>query len=271
MLEIAQNFERMAADFSPALLIGLGAVAVLVGLFVWLGGLGLRKILIAVVGATAGAGCGFFIIGQNIIPTAILAAAGAVIARIFEKIFIIILTTAMAAALAFAVLSRPYIENASILKHSPLYGTQNRTEPAGALQTAEAMKAYVADFSTAIKQTCKKMPPYNWVIIAALAVIFIPAGIFLPRFTSALCCATLGTLLVFAGMISLLLSKAAAPLTGICRRTPFYAAAFIAMILFGTFEQLLLCQCAEKKLIRKSQANKDNHDTKQAKQDWRTV
>jgi len=271
MLEIAQNFEQMAAGFSPVFLIGLGAAFILVGLFVWLGGLGLRKILITIVGATAGAVCGFFIIRQNIILTTILTAVAAVIARIFEKIFITILTAGLAAALGLAVLAGPYIENTDSLKQWPIYKTQNWTKPASFQQTIEIVKAYTDDFSPAIKDACQKMLPYNWAIIAALGAIFIVAGFFLPRLTSALCCATLGTFLVFAGMISLLLFKAAAPLTGICSRTPFYAAAFIAMILFGTFEQLLLCRRAKQKLIRVKEANKDNHDTEQAKQDWRTV
>ena len=51
MLEIAQNFEQVAAEFRPVVLIGPGLAAVWVGLFVWLGGLGVRRVLLAVVGA----------------------------------------------------------------------------------------------------------------------------------------------------------------------------------------------------------------------------
>jgi len=232
MLEIAQNFEQVAAEFRPIVLIGPGLAAVLVGLFVWLGGLGVRRVLLAVVGAITGGICGFFIIGRNVASALVLTAVAAVIAIMFEKIFITILTAGLAAVFGFAaglaavfgfaILARPYIES------SP-------------------------DFSTEIKQACLQMPLYCWAIIVALVVIFIVAGFFLWRLTSALCCAAFGTLLIFAGMTSLLLYRGAAPITCIYSRTPFYAAVFAAMTAFGTTEQLLLCKSAKEKLKRKKE------------------
>jgi len=66
MLEIAKNFEQMATGFSPIVLIAPGLVCVVVGLFIWLGGLGFRRPLAAVVGAVSGGICGFFITDRNI-------------------------------------------------------------------------------------------------------------------------------------------------------------------------------------------------------------
>ena len=232
MLEIARNFEQAAAGFSPVFLIGLGVAAVLSGLFVWLGGLGLRKLLITIVGAAAGAVCGFFIIGRSVIPAVLLAGLAAGLAVIFERVFITILAAVLAAALCFAALAWPYVENA-------------------------------AGFSAAIKQVCSQMPAYNWAIIAAAAVIFTAAGVFLWRLVSALCCAALGTLLISAGMISLLLYKGAAPVTCIIRRAPFYAMVFATMIIFGTIEQLLLCRRFIAKNPKKIKENNDglSYDT----------
>ena len=88
MLEIAHNFERAAANFRPVVLIALGLAAVTVGLFVWLGGLGFRKILAAVVGAVGGGIGGFFITGRNITLAMVLAAAVMIIAIILERILV---------------------------------------------------------------------------------------------------------------------------------------------------------------------------------------
>ena len=239
MLEIAQHFEQVAAGFRPIVLIGPGLAGVLVGLFVWLGGLGVRRVLLAVVGAISGGICGFFIIGRNILSAMILASIAAIIATMFEKIFITILAAGLAAVFGFAVLARPYIESS-------------------------------ADFSTDIKQACLQMPMYCWAIIVALVVIFIVAGFFLWRLTSALCCATLGTLLIFAGMILLLLYKGAAPISRIYSRTPFYAAVFVAMVALGTMGQLLLCQRAEEKLTRKKETNKGKKGPGKTRLNWRT-
>ena len=88
MLEIAQHLEQIAVWFKPVVLIGPGLAAVLLGLFVWLGGLGFRRTLVAIVGAVSGGVCGFFIAGRNIPPAMISACIAVVIAIIFERIFI---------------------------------------------------------------------------------------------------------------------------------------------------------------------------------------
>jgi hypothetical protein len=239
MLEIAQYFEQVTAGFRPIVLIASGLAAVLVGLFIWLGGLGVRRVLLAVVGAITGGICGFFIIGLNIASALILAAGAAIIAIMFEKIFITILAASLAAVFGFAVLAKPYTEIS-------------------------------ADFSTEIKRACLQMPLYCWAIIVALAVIFILAGFFLWRLTSALCCATLGTFLIFTGMILLLLYKGAAPISSLYSRAPFYAAIFAAMTAFGTMEQLLLCQRAKEKLTRRKETNKGKKGPHETRMSWRT-
>lgn len=209
MLEIAHNFERAAAGFSPVVSVALGLVAVLVGLFVWLGGLGFRKLLVAIVGATGGAFCAFFIIGQNIIPAmAAAAVVAACLAVIFEQIFITILTAVLAALVSFLI----------------------------------SVELHKADFSHGLKHACSQLPIYCWPIIAAVLIIFVVAGFYLWRPTSALCCAALGTILVFAGMILLLLHKGTRPVSYISSRSSFFAAVFVAMVAFGTLEQLLFCK-----------------------------
>ena len=275
MLEIAQNFEQMTATLSPVVLIAPGLAAVIVGLFVWLGGLGLRRLLVAVVGAVGGGICGFFIIGRNTMSAMISAGVAAVIAIIFEKFFITILAAALAAALGLAILAGPYIENPQepIQNYYPF--NQEKISYRGPYisvhESIHIVKAYIVDFSDRIKQACLQMPVYNWIIIAALAAIFITGGFLLWRLTSALCCATLGTLLVFAGMILLLLYKGAEPISSISRRTLFYAAVFIAMIVFGTIEQLLLCPWLKSKAIRRKEAKKDKQRRDETTPHWRTT
>lgn len=170
MLEVLQNFEQAAVQFDSIVLVGFGLAAVLLGLFVWLGGLGFRKILVAVTGAVGGGVCGFFITGRNVMLAMLLAVAAAVIATALEKILV----------------------TGSLFWH----------------------------------------------------------------LASALCCAAMGTILIFAGMILLLLYKGAAPISYIIGKQSFYIAVLIAMTAFGTIEQLLLCQRAKKQLIRKKGANK---------------
>lgn len=235
MFELAQNLEQAATGLSPIVSVLLGLAAVIAGLFVWLGGLGFRKILVAVVGAVGGGSCAFLMHGRDIMPIAIAAAIGVVVALIFERLFITIMTAGLAALFSFAILAG-------------LYNT---------------------DFSEGLKRACLQMPVYSWVIIAALAVIFIVAGFYLWRLTSALCCAVLGTMLVFAGMILLLLYKGAAPVSYISGRGLFFAAVFGAMTAFGTIEQLLFCRLPEKRLTAKKRAGSSENRPDKASLGWR--
>ena len=123
MSEIAQNFQRTVARLSPELLIGLGLACTIIGLFVWLGGLGFRKALVVAVGAAAGAICAFSIKGQDIIPLLLAVAAGIAMAIIFEKVFLTILAAALAAAFAFAVVAE--LSEAESHELRPGFGRQS--------------------------------------------------------------------------------------------------------------------------------------------------
>jgi len=235
MLEIAQNFERAAAAFSPTVTVTIGLVTVTVGLFIWLGGLGFRKLLVAIVGAVTGGFCGFFVAHRNLTSAISSAAVVAVLALIFEHIFIIVLTAALAAVSSFVLLAA----------------------------------LFNVDFGGSLKQVCLQMPAYTWPIIAALVVMFILAGSYLWRLTSAFCCALLGTILVSAGMVLLLLHKGAAPVTYISSRTALFAAVFVAMTAFGTVEQLLFSQPEFPQPGKTKQKTVPDEETDAAGQNWR--
>ncbi|MHC4395451.1 MAG: hypothetical protein ACYS1A_07315 [Planctomycetota bacterium] len=211
-------------------------MSVLVGLFIWLGGLGFRKVLVALVGVVGGGAYGFFTPERNVMLILVCVAVTVVIALIFERIFITIMAIVLAVALSFGVLSEVCVEEMGDLEHA---------------------------FS--------QMPIYSWVIMSALVVFFIAAGFFFRRLTSALCYATLGTILVFAGMILLLSYKGSGPVNYIRRNPSFYIIVFAAMAGFGTIEQLLLFKFAKKKLAEKKQADKPAEKSEKKPSSWRTT
>jgi hypothetical protein len=277
MVEIFQNFEQLTARLSPSVLIIPGATAVLVGLFVWLGGLALKKVIIAIVGAISGGIVGYIVIDHNIIPAAASAVVVAAIAVLLERVFIAILAAALAAAFGFAILAGPYINNSQAENPANQDEISAQTTAISVDESIERLKAYALDVGEKIKQASSLMPLQRWAIIAVLAAIFIVGGFYLRRLTSALCCSVLGTMLVFVGMISLLLYKGTAPVSRICNNPLIYAAVFAAMASFGTVEQLLICRRpkAQPAEAGKKQAgkgkSKDKKGTKQLKKDWRTT
>lgn len=265
MFEIARQLEQTAVYFNPVMLIGPGLACVLLGLFVWLGGLGFRKVLAAIVGAASGGIGGFFISGQNIMTTAISAGLAAVIAVVLERVFITILAGVLAAILGFAVLAGPYIENAGEATSVEWDKSRNISTR----QTIETAEVYIARFAAETERIFSRMLVYERAIIAALAVIFAAAGFFLRRLTSAFCCAALGTILIFAGMILMLLYKGAAPISRICQNQLYYIGIFAAMTAFGMTEQLLLCQRIRERLTRRKGKSRDEEEPETVSEDWR--
>jgi hypothetical protein len=130
------------------------------------------------------------------------------------------------------------------------------------------MKACIIDASQKIKHACLQMPVYNWAIIMVLILICIVAGFSLWQLASALCCSALGTVLIFAGMILLLLNKGSMPVSIISSRSPFYVAVFAAMMAFGTTEQLLLCKQPKTFPTVISQTGSNIQKPKQTKKRW---
>jgi len=269
MYEIIQNFEQTVLRFSPIVLIVPGVLAVIAGLFIWLGGLGLRRVLAAVVGAVTGFSCGFFIIG-NIMAAGVLAAVVALIAIILQRLFIAILAVSLVLVLTFFVFTGICPEVIGATEDVPITAAKITGQNAviSVRHTPEVLKAYVVDFGNMVKQAAWHMRTYAWAIMAALSVVVLAAGVFLRRLTSALCCAVLGTMLIFAGMISLLLYKGSVPISGICDKPLFFAGVFGAMIAFGAVVQLLLCTRLEKSAKRKKEAENDSAAKK--KHHWRT-
>lgn len=271
MFEILQDFEQVTTRFSPIVLTGPGLVAVIVGLFIWLGGLRYTRVLVAVLGAVCGGICGFFIIGRNIMTAAVLAAVAALLATIFHRTFIIILAACLAAAIGLAVgyHTRPYVGISQEVNTT----AEGRISIQGlSLSVGESLKimnAYMIDVSDEIKKACSQMWLFGWAIIAVLVIISITGGLYLWRLTSAVCCAVLGTILIFAGMVLLLLYKGSAPISDIYSRPLFYAGVFGAMTAFGTTEQLLICPWLNKKAIKRKEAKKDK--AARGNKDWRTA
>lgn len=269
MFEIARQLEQTAVWFEPAVLIVPGIAAVLLGLFVWLGGLGFRRGLAAVIGAVSGGGCGFFMCGGNIPVTMISAVIAMVVAVIFERLFVAILTAVLAAVICFAVLAGPCIGSEDSLKSSSERETEKITMVLDVKESLRAMEGYAVDFAAETKRIFSLMPAYNWAIMAATAAIFVAAGFFRPRLTSAFCCAVLGVMLISAGMTLLLLYKGAAPISTICQNVLFYAGIFGLTAIFGMAEQLLLCQRIQEKLTEKRQKSKNGKEQESVSENWR--
>jgi len=271
MLEIFQDFESAVggARLSPIVLIAPGLAAIVVGLFFWLGGSGVRRPLVALVGGIVGGICGFFLTGRNTIYAAVSAAAAALVAAVLQRVFIAILAAGLAAIIGFALLAGPHVETAEETTPASKPETPEQGSTVSIGQSIETVRALAVELADDIKQLCSQMPVYRWVIIAVLAVVFMALGFWLWRFASAVCFATIGTTLIFSGLILLLLYKGSAPISKVCARAPFYQAVFAGMAAFGTFVQLLFFGRSKAEGVSKKQAPKSEQEAERTKHGWR--
>lgn len=267
MITMFENIEDSAVWLSPLLLMGLGLVVILVGLFIWLGGLGFKKLLVAVAGAVTGFLCGFVIIGLNIIAAAALAAILAFVAIVFERVFITILAAALTAVICFAVVAGPYVEKAKpdlSFVQAPASG-----ENLSVKESIDRLEVFINDTAQKIKNAASQMPLYKWLIIIVPMIISAVIAIYLMRFASALCCSILGTIFLFAGMIILLLHKGSRPLTHIHNKPLFYLGIFAVMAAFGTIEQLIICKRKKKEPAADDKASEGEKSTHRSWLSWR--
>jgi signal transduction histidine kinase len=105
MLEFAQNLEYAARNLRPLYQVGGGIACVVIGLLVWLGGSRFRVLLVGVIGAVVGGLLGYFLTGRNSLAGGVSALVTAVIAVLFEKVFVVILAAGLAAVFCFAFFS----------------------------------------------------------------------------------------------------------------------------------------------------------------------
>jgi len=269
VFEILQNLESVATQFTPLVLIAPGVISVICGLFIWLGGLGFRKLLLALVGAIAGAGLAFYFSDHNIIMVLFAAVIGSVITLVFERILITLLATALIGAVALAILVTPYSKDTPHESSGRQDQVQYHSSDIGGVEAIHITHNHARTFFANFKDAAKRIHASGWVLVGAVALAVILLGRFFWRLTSALFFSLLGTMLIFGGMVLLLCFKGSAPISAIGARAAFYGVVFAAMVTFGTAEQIILCKVCTRDGMQKGPDQNDRR-RKPAKTTWRT-
>jgi hypothetical protein len=271
MFEFAQSFEQAAMRFSAPVLVIPGVILVFAGLFLWLGGLGFSRIFIATLGAVAGCLCGLFVVGKNIIAASILAVIVAVVGMICKKIFITILMAVVASLAIFFVLASSSFDQTGYTHPLTVSTTGEKEDIIGSLR---ALTDFSAEFTTNMRIASSKMPAYYWALIAGAFVAGLALCYVVWRIGSALCCASMGTACIFAGMILLLIFKGSYPITTIGSKPTFYLTVFGAMTAFGTVEQFIFYKPKTSKkapkIKKKGITEEGSKEPKKRFVEWRT-
>ena len=257
MLETIQNFESAvgpAARDYPLYVIAPGSAAVAVGLLVWLGGFGIKRILMGIAGAAAGFALGYFVIGRGeILPAAIVAGVAALFAALLDRLFIAHFLALLAFGIGFMILIGLHMatENAQVEASAPDTTAESQ-------ESVEQLEVYLLEMGDRFKGAFSEVPVYKWVILGLITVIFLGIGFVFRRLAGAAFFSVLGTLLIAAGLATLLLYQGAAPLSRAGEKPWTYVAIFAGMAAFGTIVQLLFCRGALVKPATKAEDEGDD-------------
>jgi len=265
MLELLKNLEKTAANLNPVVLLVPGIILLVVGLFIWLGGMKFRKSFSAFIGGLAGGLGGYLLSGRNPAFGCITAVVSMVLALLLKRIFISVLAAIIALAIGYFLVAKPYIKD--IQQSAPARRILRQTEQQARLSITKSMREirnWAGQTTETIRQAASQIPWYKWAIIALAVALFIFASVLLWRVIAAFCCSTIGTSLIFAGMIFLLLFKGSEPVSHIAGRQAFYLTVFGAMVAFGTAEQSILVTFKKKGDASLRQLKKKLEDSKTA-------
>ena len=240
MVEILKSFEQVASRFSPPVLLVPGLALVALGLVAWLGGMCVRRLVLAFLGAAAGAIAAVLIQGRYPAIIGLAAGGGALFGAILPRLSaaLLLASLGMAVTLAFVATTPAAAEHK--LMSGPVEAGQEQ-EVFTLRESLDGVYAYALNISDGIKSAFCELERPNQAVLGAVGLVLLVLGLFFVRLTGALTCSALGAALVFAGLTALLILKGSNPIALMEQQGRFYGLVLLGMTAFGTLEQLVLC------------------------------
>jgi hypothetical protein len=245
MLEVFTDFQKIGESISATVLIAVGAISLVIGLCMWLGGLRWRKPAVAALGAITGAVCISFFADKQTGAIAVTALIGAGLGLFFERpvlVFSGAIMTAMIVLIFFAAGSK------SLAGDDGIRIDPDRSETISARSELAKINNEIVIAARRIIRLAGDVPMVPFLISIASGCAVGLCGFFLWRLVAAATLSTFGTALISFGMVFLLMYKNSAPITRISENTSLYGTAALAMIAFGGVVQMLLCPQKRKKV-----------------------
>jgi hypothetical protein len=207
MTNLLWTFQNRVTHLQPSLLLTLAVITITTGLFIWLGGLGFKKIMSVAIGLFFGAFCTLFFSGINLLLAVAITGIFALIALKLQDTFLVLIASAIAATIGYFLLIRPYYHPSS-------------------------------DILAIIKQLSIGVPYYNWPIL--LAVTALPFAAISWQGASSLFSSAAGTILVLTGTAMALLNFGYPAIGYMTTRQDIHIAILALATILGTIIQLLL-------------------------------
>jgi hypothetical protein len=258
MYELLLRIETLLMDVQPPALLGIGAVALVIGLIFWLGGTRYSTGIVGLIGATIGAAAGLIVSGQFDLHPWLSMLVGAVVVAALAILLKKALILALAVLIISAVSGAGYVSvvldhmtpapasETSVVQQPMAYQSFLQMEPDARLnyinrisnesQTfAERLRALFADTWAAIQ-------PHKWIALIAIvagAVLAIVLVWLIARIVIALAYSIVGVTILFFGLQAALLSVNIHAASELYPRPWLLPAVFLVLVVVGWAWQLI--------------------------------
>lgn len=246
MLDVFTQFEQSAQAYDPMVLVVPGLVGLLLGIFLWLGGsLFARSSVAAVWLVLVACTCVFFVKPLASVGIGVITA---LVVLVFKRFSTAVLASVVITFVAF-MMACQYVGASGVSQDSGPVAQSSRQAPRpleegerlGIPDSFEHLKLMLFGVYSAATEVWLTLEVKYQVVLGVTAFFALLIGCVLQRLTEAVSFAATGVLFIWGGMVLMLLSKGAMPLTGLFARAAVYAPVIPAMIGVGAVEQLLFC------------------------------
>jgi hypothetical protein len=257
MYELLIRIETICMEAPLPTLLGVGAVATIAGLLLWLVGTYFSSVIIGLLGAAVGSFCGLLISQwfdvSSLISMGIGAAVFCAAAVLLRNIIIIVLAIiifALAAGTAYS----------SIILGSPVQQQEAELEPV-AISSFSQMDppmrlSYVNEISdeqdgffdklnALLKDMMSTMSPFKWKLLLSTVVGGLGGLLlvwFIKKFVIALCCSIVGAMLVLVGIENLLMAAGFQMCNAFGGHRLALSVTYFSMVGIGAVVQLIIAR-----------------------------
>ncbi len=172
MIDTLWRFEQNVSGLYPLFLLAGAIITLAAGLFVYLSGLGFRKVMFGIIGTYCGTVVGMSLAGFNLMLVLAFVGTSVLLALWLQDSFLVLVATIFSAVYGFSVLIRPYFFPSD-------------------------------DIMAMMRELTIGVPYYNWPILLAIMAAPVAVGSVNWRAASAILCSATASVIFLAGGIML--------------------------------------------------------------------
>lgn len=278
MYELLMRTETLLLGLQPPVMLGVGAVALVIGLVFWLGGSRHSTGIVGLLGAVIGAGAGL-LVGQqfslhpwlSMLVGAVVVAALAILLKkaMILALAVLILSAVSGAGYVSVVLDHmappPASASDVAVPQTSVYQSFLQMKPEARLnyvdQISQKSQTFADRFKAVLSDTWAAIQPHKWMALIAIvagAMVAVVLVWFIAKIVIALAYSIVGVAAIFLGLQAALLAVNIRATSDLYPRPWLLPSIFLAMVAIGWFWQLFFQPVKVKRETREDMREEPN-------------